>query len=721
MKKLLVILLLVHSLLCSGQFTFDLDQAVVVRAGDNTLPSAWAGGLNTAQYNTMDLDGDGNDDLVLYDRMAKKVVTYLNTSNTWKYAPEYESLFPTEITNWLLLRDFNLDGRKDIFTGDILGMRVFINVAQSDIPQWELFPFFANGMRSEVLLTKGLSGIINLQMQFDDIPGIADADGDGDLDIFSIDYGGSGTVNFHRNYSKERFNTDDSLIFELVDKTWGDFRECTCGVFAFNNEGCSSGGRTKHAGGKSILVFDENGDGNPDLLISEGECSDLLLLINEGTVDAPVFNSSHPYPSTPANFLQYPTGYFEDVDFDGVKDLVATPSVYVKEDIQTNLETSNWFYKNNGSNSMPDFALQGKAFLQEDMIDVGDNSVPAFTDLEGDGDLDLFVSSNNFPATITLLENTGTVSMPEFTLADDDYLGLAAMELRNLKIQLVDLNKDGRRDLAFTAIPFNAGTPGVYVLYNESNGGLQLNLSNVQPISFTVTGAENIWFTDVDADGEQDILKGRNNGAVEYWRNTGSLNFTLTDSQFLGLGANVFTVNPSFATGDLNFDGKADLVIAANSGEVQIYDNYQNFQDGDVAESALILNPLIDDYVEYNLGGRLWPVVANIFSQGRPSLIIGTTMGGLKILRPTEQSAESDFVNVYPNPVQPGIGEVLNILASTQVSLDIFTITGARVQTGLELSAYQTHTFDPGVLARGLYIFRFNTGDKTFVERIVVR
>lgn len=721
MKKFYVILLLVQPLLCSGQFTFDLDQSVVVRAGSVELASAWAGGLNTAQYNTMDLDGDGKDDLVLYDRMARKVVTFLNTSNTWKYAPEYESLFPPEITNWLQLRDFNLDGRKDIFTGDILGIRVFINTAESGIPQWELFPFYANGTRSEVLLTKGLSGMINLQMQFDDIPGIADADGDGDLDIFSIDYGGSGTVNFHRNFSKERFDLHDSLVFELVDKSWGDFRECTCGVFAFNNEACSSGGRTKHAGGKSLLVFDENGDGNPDLLISEGECSELLLLINEGTLEAPVFNSSIPYPSTPANFLQYPTGYFEDVDFDGLRDLVATPSVYVKEEIQTNLQTSNWFYKNNGTNSMPDFDLQGKAFLQQGMIDVGDNSVPAFTDLEGDGDLDLFISSNWFPATITLFENTGTASTPEFALADEDFLGLASMEMRNLKIQMVDLNKDGRRDLAFTAIPVNAGTPGVFVIYNESDDGLQLNLSNVQPIPFIVSGAENIWFTDVDADGEQDIIKGRNNGAVEYWRNTGGLNFTLTDSQFLGLGANVFTVNPSFATGDLDFDGKADLVIAANAGEVQIYKNYLNFKDGDIPDQAQIVNPLIEDYISYNLGGRLWPVAVNLFSEGRPSLVLGTTMGGLKLLRPTGQVGEANYVNVYPNPVQPGRGEVLNILASTAVSLDIFTVTGSRVQTGLQFSAYQTHTFDPATLAQGLYIFRFNTGEKSIVERIVVR
>lgn len=718
MKNLYIILVWVCPMVGYGQLTYTIDQSVAVTGIGNALGSAWAGGLNAAQYSTMDLDGDGKDDLVLYDRMAQKVVTWLNVSGTWKYAPEYESIFPEEITNWLLLRDFNKDGRKDIFTGDILGIRVYKNVSTSDLPQWKLFYFYASGARSEVLLTKGLSGMINLQMQFDDIPGIADADGDGDLDIFSIDYGGSGTVNFHRNYSKERFNLYDSLTFELVDKAWGDFKECTCGVFAFNNEDCLSGGRVQHAGGKSILVFDENGDGNPDLLISEGECADLSLLVNEGTVDAPVFQQSSPYPATPANFQQYPTGYFEDVDFDGVKDLVASPSVYSKEVLQTNLKTSNWFYKNTGTNAEPEFVLQRKSFLQDDMIDVGDNSVPALADLEGDGDLDLFVSSNSYPATITLFENTGRPGEPSFSLATEDYLGLAPLLLRNLKIQFVDLNKDGKQDLVFSAIPFNGNSPGVYVIYNESNAGLTFNSDQIQSVSFTISGSENIWFDDVNADGEPDVVKGRNNGSVEYWQNTGNLNFTLAESEFLGLGPNVFSVNPAFTTGDLDFDGETDLVVASNAG-LLIFRDYRDFETS-TSQQALVYNPVLDDYVSQNLGGRIWPVAGNLFSEGRPSLLVGTTLGGVRFLRPTNASGETAFVNIYPNPVKPGQGEVLKIIPSTTVSLDIFTITGAKVSGGLNFTAFQTHTFDPSMLASGLYIFRFDTGKKTIVERIAV-
>ncbi len=42
-------------------------------------------------------------------------------------APDYESLFPSDVLNWILLRDFNCDGQKDIFTGDIFGMKVYKN------------------------------------------------------------------------------------------------------------------------------------------------------------------------------------------------------------------------------------------------------------------------------------------------------------------------------------------------------------------------------------------------------------------------------------------------------------------------------------------------------------------------------------------------------------------------------------------------------------------
>src|SRR5688572_5876530 len=100
-----------------AQFTYVLDQTIAVKNEDGTLlATPWAGGLNAAHYNTLDLNADGKEDLVLFDRMGDKILTFVNDQNKYRYAPEYEDFFPDEVTNWLLLRDYNCDGKKDIFT-----------------------------------------------------------------------------------------------------------------------------------------------------------------------------------------------------------------------------------------------------------------------------------------------------------------------------------------------------------------------------------------------------------------------------------------------------------------------------------------------------------------------------------------------------------------------------------------------------------------------------
>ncbi|HEU5146399.1 MAG TPA: hypothetical protein VFT90_06785, partial [Chryseosolibacter sp.] len=163
-----------------GQFTYTLDQTIPVQdlQGEN-LTLAWAGGLNAAQFNTMDLNADGEDDLILYDRMANKVITFIASEGQWVAAPEYEELFPDGVYNWLLLRDYNCDGRKDIFTGDVLGMKVYTNTTSTpEALSWEQFLFETgfDGPKSNVLLTKNPATDIkvNLQLQFDDLPAISD-------------------------------------------------------------------------------------------------------------------------------------------------------------------------------------------------------------------------------------------------------------------------------------------------------------------------------------------------------------------------------------------------------------------------------------------------------------------------------------------------------------------------------------------------------------------
>ena len=75
MLRSLWFFLLFLSIGLQAQFSYVMDQSIPVKDEQgNELSMPWAGGLNAAHYNTMDLNGDNVDDLVLFDRMADKVL-----------------------------------------------------------------------------------------------------------------------------------------------------------------------------------------------------------------------------------------------------------------------------------------------------------------------------------------------------------------------------------------------------------------------------------------------------------------------------------------------------------------------------------------------------------------------------------------------------------------------------------------------------------------------
>src|SRR5690606_20718989 len=110
----LLFFLLLFPCTLQAQYYFEHEQSVPVIRNDTLLTNAWAGGLNAGQYNTIDLNGDGTQDLVIFDRTTNKLSTFLGIRRKYKYAPEFEGLFPSGISNWILLADYNCDGQKDI-------------------------------------------------------------------------------------------------------------------------------------------------------------------------------------------------------------------------------------------------------------------------------------------------------------------------------------------------------------------------------------------------------------------------------------------------------------------------------------------------------------------------------------------------------------------------------------------------------------------------------
>jgi hypothetical protein len=703
----------------TSAFQYRFETTIPVMENGGFYSEAWSGGLNAVQYNTMDLNFDNADDLVLFDRTAQKVITFVRVENEYQYAPHYERMFPDELYNWILIRDFNCDGKKDIFTGHIFGISVYQNVSTDGELRWEHFPFFEGNSVSEVILTEGLSGRVNLQIQFDDLPSISDADGDGDIDIFVMNYGGSGMIQFHKNMSSENGSGCDSLDFRLADPWWGGVRECECDQFAYENEDCDSGGRIDHAGGKSLMLMDGDGDGFQDLLISEGECAILNMLNNDGSVDAPVIQGAPHFPlGISEDFNLYPTPYYEDVDFDGKRDLMMSTNVFSRSSYDIDFRQSNWFYKNTGTNESPAFSLLTKSFLQGNMIDAGDNAVVAFFDLDSDSDYDMFISNNDLPSTIRLYKNNGTPFDPQFELTDVDYLDLSTQNFTQLKIQFTDINDDGRTDLVFTATDNDESFTDVFYIPNKKSGGLDFTGQTITRLNFLIARGENASFVHVDSDGRIDILKGKSNGAVEFWKNTGN-QFILENTEYLGMGPNVTATRRAFTAADLNADGTMDLIIGDESGRIQILSDFRAAQNTDALLHQIVLDEARQEYYASNLGGRIWPTTVDLYGTGKPVIAVGSILGGVRLLKAVNDESPVPIIGMYPNPVAPAL-EQLTITSNKPAVLEIISAKGDQLQSAIEIPEKQIVHLSLIDYAAGVYLLKFTVENKTIVRRLVV-
>ena len=103
------------------------DNFIEVIENNDTLLNPWTGGFNAVQISTINLNNDSLNDLFIFDRTGDKVLTFINDGVNFNYSPEYEKKFPNELRNWVILRDFNGDNKKDIFCSVSGGIGVWEN------------------------------------------------------------------------------------------------------------------------------------------------------------------------------------------------------------------------------------------------------------------------------------------------------------------------------------------------------------------------------------------------------------------------------------------------------------------------------------------------------------------------------------------------------------------------------------------------------------------
>ncbi|MEO7079885.1 MAG: VCBS repeat-containing protein, partial [Flavobacteriales bacterium] len=512
--------------------------------------------------NLLDLDGDGDDDLVISKSNLYMKVWRNDGAGVFTQTDDYGY---NGNYNIMLVADMDQDGNDDlVFSGggrwrrsmgdgtfsDLISLPPFTG-SSANPPSFALkdidndgWPDFL-GLREDqiqVLMGTGagtFAAATNLTPLSEDIQDrqlhFIDVDGDGNDELFTVS---------KRHIRQYDFLVDGSLVFRRTI-----------------NEGIPSGFCT-------IATTDLNGDGLLDVLRLSGTEGVLYAYLNQGP---PGFGPPVAIITLPTPCTQFTLA---DMDADGDQDIILLnpPTMRV--------------YENLGNMTFTQVSSDESSTIFSYVA-----GITGVADLDGDGDLDIIVSYSNRLHRFKNIGYTGTwawqwlpsispLNFPEspnmlglldvdedgdldIVVGQDQYVqwipntgGFSFGPRVNLvniyasKMELQDMDADGDLDLLFLA-------PNIS--WSENLGGGQYG-----PAQLLATLPVPLWAsyqaTDVDHDGYPDVVGMGLNNMSAWYRNNGD--GTLAPPHPL-LGAPDYAFNfsyPQFVVSDLDGDGDEDLL-----------------------------------------------------------------------------------------------------------------------------------------------------------------